>query len=50
MFTVKQIPGKELHCHNRCKIAVQGCGGKWENLPPGPLRTAFEDAAKLIKS
>lgn len=44
-FGVQQIPGTELCCHNKCKIAVLDCGGDWEKLPPGPLRAAYEEAS-----
>lgn len=43
-FTVKQIPGMELHCHNRCKEVVLKGAGDWKKLPPGPLRTVYENA------
>lgn len=44
-FSVAQIPGLELHCHNRCKEAVLNCGGDWQKLPDGPLRKAYAEAA-----
>lgn len=44
-FSVAQIPGKELHCDNKCKQAIQDCGGDWQKLPAGPLRKAYEEAA-----
>jgi hypothetical protein len=47
IFRVAQIPDRELHADNRCKQAVLGCGGDWQKLPDGPLRKAYEEAAKL---
>lgn len=45
-FSVAQIPGRELYCHNACKAAVLNCRGYWEKLPAGPLRLAFEEASR----
>lgn len=50
VFSVPQIPGKELHCDNACKQAIMNCGGDWRNLPNGPLRKAYEAAANKIES
>ena len=44
-FSVAQIPGKELHCDNKCKQAIIDCKGDWQKLPEGPLRTAYSEAA-----
>ena len=44
-FGVKGIDG-ELHCHPKCKQALIDCGKDWTKLPSGPLRDAFEEAAK----
>lgn len=49
-FSVAQIPGKELHCDNKCKQAIQDCGGDWQKLPDGPLRKAYEEAQGGAKS
>lgn len=48
-FSVKQVD-RDLHCDNKCKEAVQNCGGNWENLPAGPLRSLFEKAAKELEA
>jgi hypothetical protein len=47
-FTVSQLPGSQLCCHDKCKEAVLGCGGNWEKLPEGPLRKGYEEAAKIL--
>lgn len=47
-FSVAQLPGKELCCHNKCKDAVLACGGDWQKLPTGPLRKAYEEASTQL--
>lgn len=44
-FTVKGIEWV-LHCDNACKQKVIEAGTDWTKLPEGPLRRAFETAAK----
>jgi len=35
------------HCHaTGCKQALVAASDDWELLPPGPLRTAFEEATQ----
>lgn len=49
-FSVSQIPGRELHCDNKCKQAILDCGGDWQKLPIGPLREAYEEAAAKLSN
>ena len=42
-FGVRGIE-RELAAHNACKQSLVDAGTEWEKLPPGPLRTAFEEA------
>lgn len=38
---------EELYCHNRCDKTLKKNtkdGGKWEDLPEGPLRKVFSEA------
>lgn len=49
IFSVAQIPGKELHCHNKCKESVLKCEGDWQKLPEGPLRKVYEDYLHFLK-
>ena len=42
-FSIQGID-RELHCHDKCKVKVEGAF-KWEDLPAGPLRTVFEEAS-----
>lgn len=41
LFTVKGVSGT-LCCHNKCRPVVER--GKWEDLPSGPLRRAWESS------
>jgi hypothetical protein len=41
-FGVKGIE-RTLHCDNACKEKLLAAGNDWTLLPPGPLRTAFEE-------
>ena len=50
LFSVAQIPGKELCSHNKCKDAVLACKGDWQKLPDDPLRKAYERAMAEIES
>jgi hypothetical protein len=44
-FSVKQLPGEELCCHNACKQTVLNTNSDWQKLPQGPLRKAYEEAS-----
>jgi hypothetical protein len=44
-FGVKGIKN-ELSCDNKCKKLLQEIGRDWHKLPAGPLKRAFEEAAK----
>lgn len=44
-FSVAQMPGRDLHCDNKCKQAILDAGSDWQRLPKGPLRDAYEEAA-----
>ena len=39
---------RDLCCHNKCKGDVLNAKGKWENLPEGPLRKAYAEAAQKV--
>jgi len=43
-FSVKGID-RELHCDNKCKIALENAANDWRKLPYGPLKLAFIEAS-----
>ena len=44
-FDVKGID-RVLHCHDECRETILEAGSDWQQLPTGPLRSAFEKAAE----
>ena len=51
MVNILSLDGanRRLHCHNKCRVLAEATE-KWEDLPAGPLRKAFEEqeAAEYI--
>lgn len=48
-FSIRQAPGQIFHCDNECKKILLKIGNNWRKLPPGPLRTAYEDVTAWQK-